>query len=111
MTMYSSRMTMLSVRVDDEVVEAIDAWCSQHETPRSDFLREAVRRELNRCQAIDEAESLGGLRADSDGVEAAAFDAIEAWGPQEDWSHWHRWLDEAAAAASDSHGGGDDSPR
>lgn len=110
MTNYTIRMTMLSVRIDDEMADGIDSWCSKHETPRSDFLREAVRRELNRRRSIDEAEWVGSLEDDDDA--AAAFEAIEAWGLQEDWSQWHAWLDARDAvqpAAHDPSGAGDDS--
>ena len=52
---------MLSVRVDDEVADRIDTWCRTHGAARSDFVREALRRELNRRLAFDEAERLGEL--------------------------------------------------
>lgn len=106
MTLYGSCMTMLSVRVDDDVAGQIESWCSQHEMPRSDFLREAVRRELNRRHAVDEAAWIDTL--DDDLETASAFEAIEAWGPQEDWSQWHAWLDAAEAAELGSSRAGDD---
>lgn len=116
MTSYSHCMTMLSVRVDQRVAGSIDAWCSRHDTPRSDFLREAVRRELDRRRAIDEAEWLAGLgdSTDDDAAASSAFDAIEAWGPHDDWSKWHEWLDsrdEEGAASRGPSGSGDDRTR
>lgn len=102
---------MLSVRIDDEVAGRVDAWCAANETLRSDFLREAVRRELNRRLAIDEAEWLGNL---DDGDDPGAFDEIEAWGQQQDWSQWHAWLDARDAVVAEGRsasGSGDDSAR
>lgn len=111
MTVYLDRMTMLSTRLDDEVAERIDAWCEQHDTTRSDFVREALRRELNRRLAFDEAEFIAAL-ARNDDESVGDLMAIEAWGPQEDWSEWHAALDkrDVSDAATVRSGAGDDSP-
>lgn len=91
-------MTMLSVRVDDEVADRIDTWCAKHDSGRSEFVREALRRELNRRLAIDEAAWIGDS-PDDDEKATAALMAIQDWGPDEDWSAWHEWLDARDAAA------------
>lgn len=119
MTMYADRMTMLSVRVDDDVVAKVDSWCSEHDIARSDFLREAVRRELNRRHSIDEAERIRSTRDGDDDIAETAFDAVQAWAAQEDWSQWHAWLDardaalavDDAVAVRDSPGADDDQAR
>lgn len=101
MTLYAQCMTMLSVRVDDDVAARIDGWCTEHDTGRSEFVREAVRRELNRRLAIDEATRIGDSH-DPDAKATDALMAIQDWGPHEDWSAWHDWLDKRDAADTES---------
>jgi Arc/MetJ-type ribon-helix-helix transcriptional regulator len=78
-------MTMLSFRVEDRDAEEIQRWAEALGVDRSELLREALRRHLDRLasegddrrwadQPLDEGERALGEIAD--------------WGPAEDWSDW-----------------------
>jgi predicted transcriptional regulator len=78
-------MTMLSFRVDD--AEAADAqrWAERLGVDRSELLREALRRHLDRLTSENDAERWEGQPLD-DGERALA--GVADWGPAEDWSDW-----------------------
>lgn len=98
MTTRLDRMTMISFRVDASMASRLDAVCESKGVARSDFLRDALRREINRIASEAEAEWIGD--EDPDAESARAFAAIESWSPQEDWSDWIAWLDERDGAAA-----------
>jgi predicted transcriptional regulator len=79
-------MTMLSFRVDDRVATDVQRWAQALGVDRSELLREALRRHLDRLategddrrwadQPLDEGEH--------------ALGEIAEWGPAEDWSDWN----------------------
>ncbi len=78
-------MTMLSFRVDD--TEAADAqrWAERLGIDRSELLREALRRHLDRLASESDAERWQAQPLD-DGERALAD--VADWGPAEDWSDW-----------------------
>ena len=78
-------MTMLSFRVDD--AEAVDAqrWAERLGVDRSELLREALRRHLDRLRSEDDVERWEALPLDA-GERALA--EVADWGPAEDWSDW-----------------------
>jgi predicted transcriptional regulator len=78
-------MTMLSFRVDD--AEAADAqrWAERLGVDRSELLREALRRHLDRLTSENDAERWAEQPLD-DGERALA--GVADWGPAEDWSDW-----------------------
>lgn len=78
-------MTMLSFRVDNRDADEAQRWAEALGVDRSELLREALRRHLDRLasegderrwaeQPLDEGERMLGEIAD--------------WGPAEDWSDW-----------------------
>jgi hypothetical protein len=78
-------MTMVSFRLDDVEAVALRRWADTLGVDRSELLREAVRRELNRLAAEGDAERWAGSPLD-DGEQSLA--AIADWGPAEDGSDW-----------------------
>jgi hypothetical protein len=78
-------MTMLSFRVGD--AEAADAqrWAERLGVDRSELLREALRRHLDRLRSENDAECWEEQPLD-DGERALA--EVADWGPAEDWSDW-----------------------
>ncbi|MFM7224815.1 MAG: ribbon-helix-helix protein, CopG family [Actinomycetota bacterium] len=78
-------MTMLSFRVDDTVARETQRWAEALGVDRSELLREALRRHLDRLAAEGDAD-----RWDAVPLEAGerALGAIADWGPAEDWSDW-----------------------
>jgi predicted transcriptional regulator len=78
-------MTMLSFRVDDHEAHEAQRWAEALGVDRSELLREALRRHLDRLAS----EGDGDRWADSplDEGERSLGD-IADWGPAEDWSDW-----------------------
>lgn len=78
-------MTMLSFRVD--AAEAADAqqWAERLGVDRSELLREALRRHLDRLAGENDAARWEAQPLD-DGERALA--GVAEWGPAEDWSDW-----------------------
>jgi hypothetical protein len=78
-------MTMLSFRVDE--AEAADAqrWAERLGIDRSQLLREALRRHLDRLASEDDAERWEAHPLDDGERELAD---VADWGPAEDWSDW-----------------------
>jgi len=85
MTEYVQCMTMLSFRVDDDDVAAIQRWATELGVDRSALLRDAVRLHLNRLASEHDADRWEQVPL-TDGESALA--AISDWGPAEDWADW-----------------------
>jgi predicted ArsR family transcriptional regulator len=78
-------MTMLSFRVDDHDAAQAQQWADALGLDRSELLREALRRHLDRLAAEGDADRWDAVPP-TDGERALA--AIADWGPAEDWSDW-----------------------
>lgn len=78
-------MTMLSFRVDDRDADAAQRWAEELGVDRSELLREALRRHLDRLASEGDAERWNAQPLD-EGEQALA--EIADWGPAEDWSDW-----------------------
>ncbi len=78
-------MTMLSFRVDDHDADEAQRWAETLGIDRSELLREALRRHLDRLAAEDDDGRWAASPLD-DGEQALA--EIADWGPAEDWSDW-----------------------
>ncbi len=78
-------MTMLSFRVDSEVAEAAQRWAEALGVDRSELLRDALRRQLDRLASEDDAERWEALPLE---VGEHALADVADWGPAEDWSDW-----------------------
>ena len=78
-------MTMLSFRVEDREAEEAQRWASALGIDRSELLREALRRHLDRLASEGDAERWRAVPLDA-GEQALA--EIAEWGPAEDWSDW-----------------------
>lgn len=78
-------MTMLSFRVDDAEAAAAQLWAERLGVDRSELLREALRRHLDRLAGEGDADRWDELPLD-DGERSVA--EIADWGPAEDWSDW-----------------------
>ena len=78
-------MTMLSFRVDDADAAAAQQWAERLGVDRSELLRDALRRHLDRLGSEGDADRWEGLPLD-DGERSLA--EIADWGPAEDWSDW-----------------------
>lgn len=78
-------MTMLSFRVDER--DAVDAqrWADALGVDRSELLREALRRHLDRLASEGDADRW--VAEPLDEGEGALAD-IADWGAAEDWSDW-----------------------
>jgi len=85
MTRYSSCMTMLSFRVDDQDATTIQRWADELGVDRSALLRDAVRQHLNRLASEHDADKWVALPL-TEGESALA--AIADWGPAEEWEDW-----------------------
>lgn len=78
-------MTMLSFRVDDRDADAAQRWAETLGVDRSELLREALRRHLDRLSSEGDADRWSELPM-TEGEKALS--QISAWGPAEDWSDW-----------------------
>jgi predicted ArsR family transcriptional regulator len=76
---------MLSFRVATAEAAAAQRWAERLGVDRSELLREALRRHLDRLASEDDVERWDALPLD-DGERALAD--IADWGPAEDWSDW-----------------------
>jgi hypothetical protein len=76
---------MLSFRVDDRDAEEAQRWAKALGIDRSELLREALRRHLDRLASEGDDVRWRAQPLD-DGEQALA--AIADWGPAEDWSDW-----------------------
>jgi Arc/MetJ-type ribon-helix-helix transcriptional regulator len=78
-------MTMLSFRVEDADAKEAQAWAERLGVDRSELLRDALRRHLQRLASEQDAKSWEDVPLDQG--ELAIAD-IADWGPAEDWSDW-----------------------
>ena len=78
-------MTMLSFRVDDRDAYEVRRWAEELGIDRSELLREALRRHIDRLRSEGDAERWNAQPLD-DGERTIAD--IAEWGPAEDWSDW-----------------------
>ena len=78
-------MTMLSFRVDDRIATEAKRWAELLGVDRSELLRDALRRHLDRLASEGDAERWTAEPLD---VGEGALAEIADWGPAEDWSDW-----------------------
>ncbi len=78
-------MTMLSFRVDEIEAEEAQTWADRLGVDRSELLRVALRRHLQRLASEVEARIWEQHPLD-EGEQSLA--EIADWGPAEDWSDW-----------------------
>jgi predicted transcriptional regulator len=78
-------MTMLSFRVDDREAAEAQRWAEALGLDRSELLREALRRHLDRLASENDADRWAAHPLD-DGE--SALSEVADWGPAEDWSDW-----------------------
>ena len=78
-------MTMLSFRVHERDATEAQRWANELGIDRSELLREALRRHLDRLVSEGDAERWEHSPLQSG--ESALAD-IADWGPAEDWSEW-----------------------
>ncbi len=78
-------MTMLSFRVDRRDAEAAQRWAQALGIDRSELLREALRRHLDRLGAEGDAQRWAARPPEA---AEEAIGEIAEWGPAEDWSDW-----------------------
>ena len=76
---------MLSFRVDDADAAEVQRWAELLGIDRSELLRDALRRHLDRLASERDVERWQAQPLD-DGERALAD--IADWGPAEDWSDW-----------------------
>jgi len=78
-------MTMLSFRVDDREADAADRWAEVLGIDRSELLRQALRRHLDRLASEGDGDRWAAAPLDEG---EQALGEIGDWGPAEDWSDW-----------------------
>ncbi|MFN2544346.1 MAG: ribbon-helix-helix protein, CopG family [Actinomycetota bacterium] len=78
-------MTMVSFRVDQAEADKMQRWADRLGVDRSELLRQALRRHLQRLASERDAETW--VDAPFDEGERSLAD-IANWGPAEDWSDW-----------------------
>jgi hypothetical protein len=78
-------MTMLSFRVDDREAEDAQRWAEALGIDRSELLREALRRHLDRLASEGDADRWAASPL-AEGEQALG--EVADWGPAEDWSDW-----------------------
>lgn len=78
-------MTMLSFRVNDRDADKAQRWAEALGIGRSELLREALRRHLDRLASEGDADRWAAAPLDE---AERALGEIADWGPAEDWSDW-----------------------
>ncbi|CAN5122474.1 ribbon-helix-helix protein, CopG family [soil metagenome] len=78
-------MTMLSFRVDERDARLTQAWAHRLGVPRSELLREALRRHLLRLASEVDAHTWEAMPLEEGEL---ALAQVADWGPAEDWSDW-----------------------
>jgi predicted transcriptional regulator len=78
-------MTMLSFRVDDAEASDAKRWAERLGVDRSELLREALRRHLDRLASEDDVRRWVDQPLDEGELSLAG---VADWGPAEDWSDW-----------------------
>ena len=78
-------MTMLSFRVDERDAAEAQRWAEVLGVHRSELLRDALRRHLDRLAAEGDADRWAAAPL---GTGERSLADIADWGPAEDWSDW-----------------------
>lgn len=78
-------MTMLSFRVDTDEATQAQRWATRLGVDRSELLRDALRRHLQRLASEDDAQTWIDQPLDEG---ERSLSEIATWGPAEDWSDW-----------------------
>lgn len=78
-------MTMLSFRVDDREAEEARRWADTLGVDRSELLREALRRHIDRLGSEQDANRWLDRPLDEG---ERALEVVADWGPAEDWTDW-----------------------
>jgi hypothetical protein len=78
-------MTMLTFRVDDRDAVEAQRWATELGIDRSQLLREALRRHLDRLASQGDADRWAAAPLEQG---ERALGEIADWGPAEDWSDW-----------------------
>lgn len=78
-------MTMLSFRVEAAAAAEAQRWATALGIDRSELLREALRRHLDRLASEGDADRWAAAPLDEG---ERALSEIADWGPAEDWSDW-----------------------
>lgn len=78
-------MTMLTFRVDDGVAAEAQQWAESLGIDRSQLLREALRRHLDRLASEGDVDRWVAAPLEQG---ERALGEIADWGPAEDWSDW-----------------------
>jgi predicted transcriptional regulator len=78
-------MTMLSFRVEEAEARQTQEWADRLGVDRSELLRQALRRHLQRLASEADAATWETRPLD-EGERSLA--EIADWGPAEDWSDW-----------------------
>jgi len=78
-------MTMLSFRVEPRDADEVQRWAEALGIDRSELLREALRRHLDRLASEGDADRWAASPLDEGEGRLAE---IADWGPAEDWSDW-----------------------
>ncbi len=81
---------MLSFRADDEDIAAADRWAQRLGVERSELLRDALATHLDRLASEGDVAAYEAVPLTAD---ESALDAVDDWGPAEDWSDWTQWAD------------------
>lgn len=78
-------MTMLSFRVGEVEAREVQKWADRLGVDRSELLREALRRHLERLASETEPKIWENQPLDEG---ERSLGEIADWGPAEDWSDW-----------------------
>ena len=78
-------MTMLSFRVDERDANEAQRWAEQLGVDRSELLRDALRRHLDRLASEGDADRWAAQPLDDGEL---SLSKIADWGPADDWSDW-----------------------
>ncbi|MGI8426550.1 MAG: ribbon-helix-helix domain-containing protein [Actinomycetota bacterium] len=78
-------MTMLSFRVEESEVRAVQEWAERLGLARSQVLRDALHKYLARLASEVDAKVWEQVPLDS--AERSLGDVAD-WGPSEDWADW-----------------------
>jgi hypothetical protein len=76
---------MLSFRVDQSDADDVQRWAEALGIDRSELLREALRRHLDRLASEGDADRWTAAPPDEG---ERMLGEIAEWGPAEDWSDW-----------------------
>ena len=78
-------MAMISFGVDDNEATAAQRWADELGIDKSELLREALHRHLNRLASERDAETWLDQPLTDD---ESTIGQIAEWGPAEDWADW-----------------------